>query len=365
VSYLISNLPFGKEQKERSDDDHVFTKRQSQKLLSYCISDFQSDVLCKCTDTPILLSHLIPLVLILLPIVMTFFLMVDFKLAVVPLVLMIIGLPFYWQIISLSLFSSNDKIGNKGQISVLSYNAKLFRMPDTYSKFSLEMIDWVVEEPSDIKCIQEFSTNSHWPVLDAEKMISDRGYHSFIHTVESSNAEHNSGMAIFSKFKICDAGYVWNNKQSINAGIFADIVSDQDTIRVYNVHLASMSLESYTTINLLPMLLQRLKNGSLKREQQIEKLIDHVEKCPYPFIVCGDFNETPYSYNLRQINEKWANTFEAVGKGFGYTYNIKWLPIRIDHQFHSEMVMPLSLEVDQSMGLSDHFPLKGTYAIKP
>lgn len=311
-------------------------------------------------------SYAIPVILILHILLFVFFLFFRLKLAIFPLIGLFLGLPFVFVTYSLNLKSNQQE----SDFSVLSFNAKLFRKHNTYEEFSFEMIRWAVADSSDIKCFQEYSTNSRWAVLDVTKQISEVGYEKFTFAAELDDSEHNPGLAIFSKYPLIDSGFVWKNYGSFNAGIFTDIKLGNDTIRIYNVHLASMHLRLFQYKQAtnypgkLKRLISRLKYGAQVRSNQIEKLIAHVDACPYPYIICGDFNETPYSYNYFKLRNLYQNAFEEAGNGFGFTFNSILFFLRIDHQFYSNSIISTSFRVDRSMKISDHFPTKTTFQIK-
>src|SRR5690606_41742973 len=52
------------------------------------------------------------------------------------------------------------------------------------------------------------------------------------------------GQAIFSKYPIINSGLIKKNEYGINSIVYADIVKNQDTIRVYNVHRRSCGLQN-------------------------------------------------------------------------------------------------------------------------
>ncbi len=253
-------------------------------------------------------------------------------------------------------------------LSVMSLNAKLFRKHKTYSKFSFEMIKWAAGDTSVIKCFQEYSTNSRWKVLDVTRQIAEKGYEYYAFRAPTEE-EHNPGLAIFSKYKILERGVVWQNRNSLNAGIYVDVEIKGRDIRVYNVHLASMYLQLYqykSPHNYLwkvKRLITQLKYGALRRSAQIDKLIDHARKSPYPYIICGDFNEIPYSYNYFKLKRYFGNAFESAGRGFGFSFNGILFFLRIDHQFYGEGITPVRYRVDRNMKISDHFPTRGWYKI--
>ncbi len=279
----------------------------------------------------------------------------------------VLGILFGFPFLMITFSHHTDENIRGSDLSVLSFNAKLFRKHKTYDEFSFEMIRWAAEDTSDIKCFQEYSTNSRWPVLDVTKQIEEGDYESFSFSAEMDDVEHNPGLAIFSRYPIIDSGFVWKNYGSYNGGIFIDISINDDTIRIYNVHLASMSLSLYQYKQAsnypgkLKRLVSRLKYGALTRSNQIDKLIRHIEQCPYPYIICGDFNETPYSYNYFKLRRLYNNTFEEVGSGFGFTFNSILFFLRIDHQFYNDPIVPVNYKVDRSMKISDHFPVRANY----
>jgi endonuclease/exonuclease/phosphatase family metal-dependent hydrolase len=232
-----------------------------------------------------------------------------------------------------------------------------------YDKFSVEMIRWLANDTSGIKCIQEYSTNSNWPALDVTRQIKEKGYHSYIYRATVLDGDHNPGMAIFSKYTILDSGIVFQQFNSSNAIIYADLEIKNRIIRIYNVHLASMNLQlrKSKSVEQGTNVLRKLKTGSVKRVEQLNALIKHAQSSPYPFIICGDFNETPYSYAYRQLTKFTQNSFESAGYGFGFTLNELPYLIRIDHQFYHSDITIEKFEVFRKMKISDHFPTYGYY----
>jgi endonuclease/exonuclease/phosphatase family metal-dependent hydrolase len=307
------------------------------------------------------LSQLIPLLLVFQAIALIVLILRKNKIAFIPLLTLLIGWPFLH-----STFAFNSALPANNSIQVLSFNAKFFRESRTYSKFSTELIEWVANDSSDIKCVQEYSTNDRWAPLDVTGQLRAKGYTDFIFQANVVDREHNPGLAIFSKYVMFDSGIVFEAVGTPNAAIFADININGKMLRVYNVHLASMNLDLYETKGFAKILfiLKRLKYGAVKRNQQIKELIKHTQSSPYPYIICGDFNETPYTYNYNQLNKAYQNTFEERGRGLGFTFNEIPYLLRIDHQFYSEGVKALNYYVNKTMNISDHFPTYGYYLIK-
>lgn len=305
-----------------------------------------------------LVSHLIPVFLVINIAILLVLAVFKRKTSMVPLLLLLIGWPFISRTISLSFDNNEPK-----DLTILSYNVKLFRKPGAYDKFSTDLIKWVANDTAQIKCLQEYSSNSNWEVLDASSQIKSREYYSFIFKADVIDNEHNPGLAIFSKYKIINSGVVFQEKHTVNAAIFADIEINKRVVRIYNVHLASMNLELENSIEnkRLFRTIRRLKSGTIKRIEQVEILINHLKKSPYPVIINGDFNETPYSYVYNRLSDSLQNSFEEAGNGFGFTFNDIPYLLRIDHQFHSEGIKAVKYKVSREMRISDHLPTYGYY----
>lgn len=302
--------------------------------------------------------------LLLVPILLIF----RYKLVIWPLLALVAGAHF----LDLTYnFGSDHEIPDDADtFSVMSFNAKFFRESGTYSRFSREMIQWMVDEDSDIKCIQEYSTNNQWEGLDITEKISAQGYFSHVYEADIPEADHHPGMAIFSRYPIINSGTLIFFERSVNNCIYTDIRIKTDTIRIYNLHLLSMQIPLYqykNSKNLLykvRSLIWKLRSDSVIRKEQLELLISHTENCPYPFIICGDFNEIPYGYNYQLLKRQFRNSLDEAGAGFGFTLSKKFFFLRIDHQFANSGIHVSSFQICRKMSVSDHFPLNVTYNLK-
>ena len=277
------------------------------------------------------------------------------------ILIIIVCIPSILPVISFGGKSAN----HREEISIFSFNAKFFRKRNTYEKFSERTISAVVQQDSDIKCIQEFSTNSKWKVLDVTSRIRSQGYYSYIFKAEVPESDHNPGLAIFSKFPIVTSGIVWQEPGIHHAGIFTDIKIREDTIRVYNVHFASLlfRVRQITLEDKIESFSKRLQSAALIREKRTSSLIDHSKLSPYPVIIVGDFNETPYSYNFRTIGRELNNLFSKVGRGIAYTYSAFPILLKIDHQFYDPGIDATRTVIDKIHTDSDHYPIIGYYTL--
>jgi len=97
---------------------------------------------------------------------------------------------------------------------------------------------------------------------------------------------------------------------------------------------------------------ERLSSAFVKRVPQTRKLLDHSKTCKYPVIICGDFNDTPISYNYRQLTNDYWDSFTLSGNGIGGTTTIAPF-LRIDYILLSDELNSFDYKT-HSQELSDH-----------
>ena len=288
--------------------------------------------------------------------------------AIWPALALIVG----WYFITITFHFSIGKPSQQN-LEILSYNSHRFKPRYDEWGYSTKMMDWFANDSSTIKCVQEFSSNERKPEYSVFKKMQAAGYSWF--STEAPGAKipkgNKSRLAIFSKFPIINTGIFPINIATGNHGIYADIKWHNDTIRIYDVRLFSMSipLHKYQDTDQyeskMKHLIRKLKNGSINRSIEIDHLINHVEKCPYPYVICGDFNGIPYGYNYRKLSAHFNDAFDEAGRGFGFTFNSKTVFfLRIDHQFYGNGLAPERLQVGRGMAISDHFPIRGNYHLE-
>ena len=97
---------------------------------------------------------------------------------------------------------------------------------------------------------------------------------------------------------------------------------------------------------------------------EIEIIKENKKECEYPIIICGDMNNSAFSYVYRSIKGNLDDTFEEAGKGFGKTYNFKYYPARIDYIFADSNMKVKSFESFPEFQNSDHFPIMTRLSIE-
>ncbi len=302
---------------------------------------------------------------------------------VLPILVTFLAWGYYERGVAFNSDAAEEAINARDQngVQVLSYNVRIFNtyahLQDNDLSSSKNMIRWIAQNPADIFCLQEFYNDKKSPVYNSVSKIGrQQNKYTFLSTslVNAIGAEF--GLAIFSKYPIVNRGVISFGKLTQNHAMFADVILDTDTVRVYNFHFQSMSIEEKEIVQSYKNqdnfkkqgrnLMLRFKKGFVKRSDQVNILMDHVEQCPYPVILCGDLNDLPYSYTYQQLNKQYLNAFTERGWGIGATYNGKLPFVRIDNQFCSKKFEVLNFNLIDSIAYSDHFPIMATYRlVKP
>ncbi len=267
-------------------------------------------------------------------------------------------------------------VNSKHKLKIMSYNTKLF---DLYNwSHNLEtrskIFDLLKSEAPDIVCMQEFynSDKGHFRNLDTLVKFQKAKYSHVEYQVTLRGTDH-WGMATFSSYPIVNRGQIDFNTFGNNSCMYTDIKVDDDTIRVYNVHLQSihfsnndykfmealMDIKDLNEFKGSRSILRRLKWAFKRRAGQAEIIETHIASCHYPVIICGDFNDTPASYTYHMLSKGMNDAFLETGNGFGRTYYGKFPSFRIDYILHSKDIQTWDFKTIITE-LSDHYPITCT-----
>ena len=248
------------------------------------------------------------------------------------------------------------------EFTVMSYNVRLFNKFNWNKKANIptKIAEFVSEKNPDILCVQEYSN------LEKTQFSNYKYKHVF---KEGKNII--VGNAIFSKYKIIDKGVI-NFPNSTNNAVYADIIKDKDTLRIYSMHLQSIKIstdieeEEIQKMNesKTKYIFRKISSAFTKQQEQALLLKQHYSNCKYKKIICGDMNNSAFSFVYRTIKGSMQDAFESNGEGFGKTYNFKYYPARIDYIFADKNIQINSFETLNDFYNSDHFPLISRLEIK-
>jgi endonuclease/exonuclease/phosphatase family metal-dependent hydrolase len=270
-----------------------------------------------------------------------------------------------------------------GAPKLLSFNVRNFDLYNWSSNKTTRnrIFDFLKAEQAEIVCLQEFfnstSRNDDFITLDTILTFQKaKNYH--VEYTSTAHVTQNWGIVTFSSFPIVNKGSIRFESKTHNVCIFTDLKIGLDTIRVYNMHLASIHFQqsdyrfmdslsnknNQEQINGSINLLKKLKRAFVKRAEQSQLILKSIQSSPYPVVVCGDFNDTPSSYTYKQLTSNLMDAFLASGNGLGKTYVGSFPSFRIDFILHDKAITSWQFNTHQEQIISDHYPISTYLSLK-
>ncbi|MBT8191360.1 MAG: endonuclease/exonuclease/phosphatase family protein [Saprospiraceae bacterium] len=247
--------------------------------------------------------------------------------------------------------------GEKG-IKVMAYNIGKTRINfnrKDKNKHIRAFKKFIEIEQPDVVCVQE-RIKGH--LKHYRKIFNE--YHIY--------PDSELGTGIYSKYPIIQGGNMPFETVAHNA-TWADVVMNNDTVRFYSIHLSSNRITKVTGEMLenpdisrteflkdLKFIFNKYNQHAQLRSQQVDQIMAHASKSPYPVILSGDFNDVPQSYVYRKISKSYCDAFCFVGTGMEKTF-ISFMPgLRIDYSFLDKSIKVLDHYIIRT-SLSDHYPV--------
>ncbi len=259
-----------------------------------------------------------------------------------------------------------------GHIRILTYNVHFFRQfdqKDTKLTIREQAVRVMGDVSPDVICIQEYYTRQKGEYNMADVFEREIGMPYRYISPTAANDYEAYGMAIFSRFPIVGSGVLPEHEYGVNRIIYADIDKNGRIFRVYNVHLRSFGFqkEDYDFINNPSKTIEkdaastkrigaRLKHAFTARSAQAVELREHSQACNLPYLIAGDFNDTPLSYAVNEVSAGMKNAFRESGRGWGVTYNGDFPNFQIDYILSSQAFDVLHYQIIK-VKLSDHYPV--------
>lgn len=312
-----------------------------------------------------------PIIIIVNLVFLFYWIIAKSRLAVFSLVILLIGFNNIFDNFQMSSSSSSD--AQQDQIKVLSYNVQQFG-EQTKDESTLvtksEIINFLIDQNADIVCLQEYhSANNelYKPIKEIRDTLNAETYY-----YESYfNPKYNqlSGLVTFSKYKAVNKGKL-KFTGSRTFGIYTDVLINDDTIRIFNIHLASIKLvpadldfvvnpdadNSDDLKSHSSDIYNKLIQAYLLREKQLNYLVNEIKSTKYEIILCGDFNDTPSSWVYNQLETYLTDTFVKKGSGIGRTYAGPLPFLRIDYILAGNNFNTVDF-TRHDLKRSDHFPI--------
>ena len=296
------------------------------------------------------------------------------------LAILVLSIPYYGQQFRFH-FGSRER-APASAFKLMSYNVKLF---DLYNwtgnkKTRGKMFTMIANQKPDLLNLQEFfnQDSGAFRNLDSLEKLLHFPYAHVEYTISLHKDDH-WGVVTFSRYPIVNVGKIVFNNRNNNICIYTDVLIGKDTIRIYNMHLQSVSFgyadlkfldkvyngeEADSEVESSKNILRRMKRAYVKRANQAESIAQHIASCPYSVIVCGDFNDPPISYSYKTISSGLQDAFIESGTGFGKSFQNPFPIPRIDYILHSPTLQAWEFEVIKQENLSDHYPVVCKMKIK-
>jgi endonuclease/exonuclease/phosphatase family metal-dependent hydrolase len=297
-----------------------------------------------------------------------------------PLICIAAGWSILTKTIGFHFKSSNKQGPEPNLVRMMTYNVHNFKRFGSKNDISTknDILDIINQQQPDIIGFQEFYSRWHgqYDMVDTiQKMLHTKDY--YFEALQASSSEA-IGMAMFSKYPIVAHGFIQlaNDRASENQCLYIDVKKGDKTFRVYSVHLQSIRFdpEDYKYLSRVSgqgkvdmgsnrRLGTKLKNAFIKRSHQVFKIRQDAAKCPYPYIISGDFNDTPTSFAVNEMAKGLKNAFTEKGQGLGRTYNGSFPNYQIDYIMASPAFDVLDYNIIEKR-LSDHYPVCSDLVLK-
>ncbi len=236
----------------------------------------------------------------------------------------------------------------------------------------VSVIEFIASQNPDIVCLQESPINGKEKKLIGEYLPEMKYY-----TTIEQPKEKGVKISFLSKYPIKKEERIDIPSKSNGAGaVWLDVKGK--TILVINCHLETQALslgekerfsrlvhdvakgdvEKDSMESGSKYFLGKLSASAIKRAPQAEMVSDLIKKnSGTTTIVCGDFNDIPLTYTHYVISKELTDCYQEKGRGFGFSYCHNAMRVRIDHILCSQDIKPLKCWVENSIELSDHYPI--------
>ena len=276
-------------------------------------------------------------------------------------IFVIISWPYVNNIVALN-FTKDDSAHD---ITVATYNMQfakptLFKEKQTADRAGKKFETFLKTlRDIDVLCLQEFNDKT-------ELHLDNTLKYNYKYTIPEKT------IAILSKYPISDKGILEFGSQ-VNNCLWADLNVNGKMIRVYTAHLQSnqdkakppltLDMKGKESVNAKGMmgLLKYYQKYTTMRTKQALTIREHADASPYPYIICGDFNDPPQSYTYKTISNGLNDSFCESGLGLGATYGGIIPALRIDYILSQAKIKLLTHEIIKHE-YSDHYIVKSNVA---
>ena len=277
-------------------------------------------------------------------------------LSLIPIITIACCIPYIGTLIQ---FRSSDRSAADAQrgLKVASYNVAMFNR-ETSGFMASDILANMRRQKVDICCIQEYND------ISGDKKNSDT-YHDYFPYFKIGRDD----MVIFSRYPIKDSKTILFEDTN-NSAMWVDIDVNGQVFRVFNVHLQTTGInrtlhqadkmarlnKDISESRIMRAIFGNYTMGMMFRTGQAVTIANEKNSSTNPCIVCGDFNDVPYSYVYNTMLGNMVDGFKECGSGWMYTFR-GMKAVRIDYIFHDESLKGLTYYSDPTLTYSDHYPV--------
>jgi len=281
------------------------------------------------------------------------------------LLLSLISILVGWGFVSRYVQLSGKEI-EKGDVKIISYNVKYFVGDEnlTQKENANKIVSFLEEQNADIICLQEARLRKK-SIFNLPNTVKKLGS---INHYQYARSSTTYGSVTMTRYPIINMGEI-RFEESRNMTIYTDVVIENDTVRVFNVHLQSykidpdkyliidsMGIDQEKDLRQVREMSYKFKKAFQMRAGQVREIRKYIDESPYDVIVCGDFNDTPVSFAYQYLKGDLTDAFVNSGEGVGRTYIGKLPSFRIDNIFYSDNFESYNFKTS-NFRMSDHLPI--------
>ena len=313
-----------------------------------------------------MLVYILPVLIILNFLLLIYWLVRKrWKWIAMPILPILCSIPYMGTIVQPRFLPSDSEANAINGIRIATYNVLSFGK-ETSGFRSEDILAEMKRQKIDVLCMQEYMN-----VL-GDKTISNsyKEYFPYMATGQSD-------MVIYSRYPIKetknlpfsdpedDSSWATNN-----SAMWSTIDVKGKQLRIFNVHLETTGFSrtmrqakkimaaggKVSNNRFVQAVYGNYTLGMIVRAGQARRVASEIAQSNVPCIVCGDFNDVPYSYTYNTMLGNLVDGFKECGSGFMYTYREPKKPVRIDYIFHDESLEGITYYT-KDITYSDHLPV--------
>jgi endonuclease/exonuclease/phosphatase family metal-dependent hydrolase len=254
-------------------------------------------------------------------------------------------------------FLHSHEDASKNGLKIATYNVAMFNR-ETSGFMAQDILAEMRRENVDVLCLQEYNDISG----DKKNSDSYKDYFPYM-------ATGREDMVIYSRYPITQSKKLLFEDTN-NSAMWADIDVKGIEFRVFNVHLETTGInrtlhkagkmmaqnQDISNSRILNAIYGNYMMGMYFRSGQAIQIANEKANSKFPVILCGDFNDVPYSFVYNTMLGNMVDGFKECGHGFMYTYRGGKKAVRIDYIFHDQDIKGVDY-YRTDLSYSDHYPV--------